>query len=870
MGRKIVLFADGTGNAFTMQESNVWRLYQALDQSRPDQLARYIPGVGTSGFRPFAILDGATGIGVPSNVRKLYRFLCWNWRPDDEIYLFGFSRGAFTIRTLVGLISSQGLVPAKIAGEFVGRAEMDRNAMAAWRAYRAGTAKGISVSPLIWVTRKIRNALLWIYSRIRRHVAYDIVRAETKRQGRDPQGGLKIKFLGLFDTVEAYGVPIEELRRAIDWVIWPISFRNKELSGMVERANHALALDDERTSFHPLRFDMTNERDNRITEVWFAGVHSDIGGGYPESALAHVPLVWMAEAAELRTVDVEGQSKVTGLRFSPGELAQFKSSASPLEPTHDSRSGLAVFYRYDPRPIGTDKSSGGAPVIHHSVAEKMVFGSEGYAPITLPSTAYVLLPDGTKHLIDGFGVREGVAPPEANANEKVGDEESAASAVAKLSDPIEAFVDMAQDTVWWRRVAYAALLLAVALSVSLPLTAVWLTTAFDRAGRGLAGLVGLEGAWKTVWDFFASANDGVGSNLNSVAKVVGGFLPNYAESWIGIFIQRPLTCGVIVTMTYLLYRTNDQLRDRIADRARCAWFYARPDPGVIPAAAEPGLLLMLARFLRKSPRARAAYAFVTRKLLPGTFIVMILVVMLTTLSRTTVSYREGQGVLCHATTTELAEVPRDGSPVGQTEFDIKSLCSATGIRLEKGLTYRVEIDARDEPFFDQTIMADVNGFRLSSWTHVVALPIRRWWSAAWFQPVAKIGAGGLAEWPLIAADGSKPLELDADGSPIRYWEACRGGEMTVPGCPLPEPELHASDPIPAADLPHARKIHQAQDRLRRVMVSEFVAPESGELFLYVNEAILGVPFLETWNGGYYRNNSGRAVVTVSRVVPMKL
>jgi len=105
--KKIVVFADGTGNAFTTQESNVWRLYQALDQSAPDQIARYIPGVGTSGVKLFALLDGATGIGVPSNVRKLYRFLCWNWNMGEEIYMFVFSRGAFTIRMLIGLIDSQ-------------------------------------------------------------------------------------------------------------------------------------------------------------------------------------------------------------------------------------------------------------------------------------------------------------------------------------------------------------------------------------------------------------------------------------------------------------------------------------------------------------------------------------------------------------------------------------------------------------------------------------------------------------------------------------------------------------------------------------------------------------------------------------------
>src|ERR1700738_1582456 len=104
--RKYVLFADGTGNAFTKQESNVWRLYEALDRTKPDQVAYYIKGVGTASWAPLAALDGATGIGVPANVRKLYRFLCWNWQPCDEIYIFGFSRGAFTARTLAALIGS--------------------------------------------------------------------------------------------------------------------------------------------------------------------------------------------------------------------------------------------------------------------------------------------------------------------------------------------------------------------------------------------------------------------------------------------------------------------------------------------------------------------------------------------------------------------------------------------------------------------------------------------------------------------------------------------------------------------------------------------------------------------------------------------
>src|SRR6478609_7240484 len=87
MNKRIVIFADGTGNAFTRQESNIWRLYEAIDLTRPDQIAHYVRGVGTSSFRLWATIDAATGLGVPANVRRAYEYLCRNWRPDDEIYM---------------------------------------------------------------------------------------------------------------------------------------------------------------------------------------------------------------------------------------------------------------------------------------------------------------------------------------------------------------------------------------------------------------------------------------------------------------------------------------------------------------------------------------------------------------------------------------------------------------------------------------------------------------------------------------------------------------------------------------------------------------------------------------------------------------
>lgn len=132
MGRKIILLSDGTGNsAAKVWRTNVWRVFESLDLTHSDQIAFYDDGVGTSSFKPLAILGGAFGYGLKRNVIDLYMFACRNYRsPDDQIFGFGFSRGAFTIRIVIGLILEQGLVVAN------SEKELYRQAKAAYRAFR--------------------------------------------------------------------------------------------------------------------------------------------------------------------------------------------------------------------------------------------------------------------------------------------------------------------------------------------------------------------------------------------------------------------------------------------------------------------------------------------------------------------------------------------------------------------------------------------------------------------------------------------------------------------------------------------------------------------------------------------------------------
>ena len=128
--KNIVLLSDGTGNSSAkLMKTNVWRLYEALDLTTGEQIACYDNGVGTSSFKPLAILGGGLGWGLKRNVRHLYTFACTHYKPGDQLSGFGFSRGAFTMRVLMGMIASQGLITGARGHE------LDRLAKWAYREY---------------------------------------------------------------------------------------------------------------------------------------------------------------------------------------------------------------------------------------------------------------------------------------------------------------------------------------------------------------------------------------------------------------------------------------------------------------------------------------------------------------------------------------------------------------------------------------------------------------------------------------------------------------------------------------------------------------------------------------------------------------
>ncbi len=364
--RNIILFSDGTGNSSgKLFKTNVWRLYEAVDlgplsqdsaqDDSVEQIAFYSNGVGTSNFQPLAILGGVFGIGLKPNILSLYRYLCRNWMPGDRIFLFGFSRGAFTIRLLVGLIASQGILRGDGPDQAPDEDQLSYLSRAAYRAFsREAWPNRWLARQVSRVTRAARDHILELGRRISGRHSYD----------RNHNCMTDIAFVGVWDTVAAYGGPIVEITRGIDDWIWPLTMPNYQLATCVQKARHALALDDERDAFQPLLWDEVREEilvkwggiarvngegavieetrkvsEGRLKQVWFSGMHADVGGGYPDESLSYVSLLWMID-------ELSGE-----LRLLPEHVRRIASMSNIYGPIHDSRSGLGAYYRFQPRRI---------------------------------------------------------------------------------------------------------------------------------------------------------------------------------------------------------------------------------------------------------------------------------------------------------------------------------------------------------------------------------------------------------------------------------------------------------------------------------------------------------------------------------------
>jgi uncharacterized protein (DUF2235 family) len=322
MSKNIVLCSDGTGKAGgAILNTNVFRLYKAVDLQNENQIAFYDNGIGSTGFKTLRLISGAFGFGFQKNVMNLYAYLAKRYEPGDKIYMYGFSRGAATIRALAGMIQAVGLIDTKNDSVRTG-GRLDQ----------------------IKLRYQIFKAL-----RLYKRAAKNQKKVEKFKTSKT-HGAVDIEVLGVWDTVEALGFPqdsswiligISMLIDKVTNIFFPHRFYNFQLDRNVKNVYHALAIDDERRTFAPLMFDETaDERPENIEQVWFAGSHSNVGGGLPRTGLSMIALDWMMK-----------KSSNHGLKFNTNLWDDVKEGMNPAGHLKYSRRGMNGYYRFKPRHI---------------------------------------------------------------------------------------------------------------------------------------------------------------------------------------------------------------------------------------------------------------------------------------------------------------------------------------------------------------------------------------------------------------------------------------------------------------------------------------------------------------------------------------
>jgi uncharacterized protein (DUF2235 family) len=778
MARKIILLSDGTGNsAAKVWRTNVWRVFESLDLSGNDQIAAYDDGVGTASFKPVAILGGAFGFGLKRNVIDLYKFACRNYREsDDEIYGFGFSRGAFTIRIVVGLIFDQGLVQAS------SETELHAKATAAYREFRANRFHTKWPKPI-----RPENLFRWL-----RDLFLRLLRRKYSSAGNLKT--VKVRFLGLWDTVAAYGMPVEEMARGISQWIWPWMLPDYHLDRRVERACHALSVDDDRTTFHPTLWDESNEKplaadrdgkhllvNERISQVWFPGVHSNVGGGYPDDSVAQIPLIWILSEAQNAGIRFKSLPDANPQTYGHPRTAQDKDGR-----IYDPRAGLGGYYRYGPRDLRllgkgllSRSGKGGLVRVHESVLKRMQNHAHSYAPVGLPEKYEVVTVNGE------------VLSPAQNPYE------IPAQARARWH-----YQEKIWNTIWLRRVVY---FLTVIVSFCL--------FAFPIAKS-------------------APATDELSTPLrwmSDIIRLAGSFLPSAAKPWLDGYAREPGKFMLTALALVFVLLWGSWLAGRIRNQMDIVWKNSLNGQLTDPGRPTDWLYRM-----RTSAPYIKAHEILKKTLAPAFFALVFAYLGVALASHALYVVQDDAGWVCTDSKTAPSELDRGeillangrtdklanfenaarNNPALSTAdkenpfryvndlpvFRTSELCQSLQVKLERNRVYLIRFEST-ESFYDASIKAG-GGFHTTDvspwWKQIlffIGTPLRRELIRPWYRVVVRIGG-----------TGGEEIFLDPDSGDTHY------------------------------------------------AISEKIkATKDGELFLFVNDAVTAIP---GWYDLFYRNNIG--------------
>ncbi|MCB0210323.1 MAG: DUF2235 domain-containing protein [Anaerolineae bacterium] len=344
MSKNLVFCSDGTWGRADKRDrgliapSNVVKIARALVNDWTSQRVCYDQGIGTRWFD--WLTGGIFGIGLSENILDGYRFFVENYSEGDQIYLFGFSRGAFTVRSLAGLIQHSGLV----------RPEHKDKVKEAYNHYRQKNS-----------TNRFKLTYCW--------------------------PNINVKFIGVWDTVGALGIPATKL----NWIGRKrFAFHDVKLSPNIKYAYQALAIDERRKIFKPALWDVNPCAQQQVEQVWFAGTHANVGGGYVDTGLSDITLEWMITKA-----------KEAGLQFDPEYISRHINPTSSGE-LRNSRAGLAkILYRKQDRTIAKGST------IHQSVNQRESDATLNYKlalpyPYKTVSTSSVELSYGNHQFIAAY------------------------------------------------------------------------------------------------------------------------------------------------------------------------------------------------------------------------------------------------------------------------------------------------------------------------------------------------------------------------------------------------------------------------------------------------------------------------------------
>lgn len=256
-----VIILDGTMSSLSYgEETNAGLIYKLLSElTGPEISVYYEAGVQWTSWRNTH--EVLMGRGINRQIRRAYGYLASRYRPGDRIYFFGYSRGAYAVRSLAGVLDRVGLLRADCATE--------RNVQIAYRYYQSGGTSDAAKA----------------FSRLNCHA------------------DATVEMIGVFDTVKSLGLRLP--------LLWKLSepnhsFHNHALSRCVKAGFHALALQESRAVYRPVMWHSDPDWSGRLEQVWFAGTHSDVGGqlsGFEEArGLSNIPLVWMLLQSELRAL----------------------------------------------------------------------------------------------------------------------------------------------------------------------------------------------------------------------------------------------------------------------------------------------------------------------------------------------------------------------------------------------------------------------------------------------------------------------------------------------------------------------------------------------------------------------------------------